>query len=442
MDDHIQYYTWLMNNIYLNIGYNIVNEIDISYEETMLYREQIPDFITGNESEFINPESTNYKTFISNKITHFFTHEYEFNIVPACIIWFRLSKLFSTYSLMIMYNRCLDEIEYFPHEICYNNYKFIKDMPENKIIENENEVYSSCLFDVYEHLRLNKFLATYIKKILGLKNYNLLNSELDMLDTHNLSNSKYDNLKYLVFRTGISQWQLVDKFDMIDFTKLFDLNVQPDSNSIKFSLYIAWAISQKILNKPVIKLNYIKDTSLNINKLYNYFIFLINDDTGLLTHLIKWLDDLDWDDYEETTVSGGSDKLKLLDSYDVNTIFNESNQLYKAYYDYPTNPKIKIKDVIDGEYVLNIKNQNQSIETSIYDNLDFETNSDEDINDDLDGEFNNKSNKNNEHNLSGGSDTSLNIIGITELSNGQGKIISTVPICKISNIIQWIIRKG
>ena len=271
---------------------------------------------------------------------------------------------------------------------------------------------------------------------------------MNTLDTNDLSNSKYDNLKYLVFRTGISQWQLVDKSNMIDFSKLFDFTNHPDYKSIRFSLYIAWAISQKILNKPVIKLNYIEDTTLNINKLYNYFIFLINDDTGLFIRLIKWLDDLDWNGYEETTVSGGSDTLKLLDSYDINTIFNESNQLHKAYYDYPTNPNIKIKDVIDGEYVLNVENQNknQSIESSIYDNLDFETNSNEDNNDGLDGELNNKSNKNNEHNLYGGSDTNLdtnlNVICITELSNEHGKIISTVPICKISNIIQWIIRKG
>ena len=444
---HVEYYTWLLNNIYIDLGKNIIdNKKNNDFKEDMLYRESIPDFITGFENHFINHESSNYKNFIANKITHFFSHEYEFNIVPACIIWFRLSKLFSTYSLMIMYNRCLDAIEYFPHEICYNNYKYIKDISENKVIVNENEVYSSCLFDVYKHLRLNKFLALYIEKILGLKNYKLLNSELNTLDTNDLSNSKYDNLKYLVFRTGISQWQLSDKSDMIDFSKLFDLHVQPGSNSIRFSLYIAWAISQKILNKPFIKLNYIQDTSLNINKLYNYFIYLINDDTELLNRIIKWLDELDWDGYEETTVSGGSDKLKLLDSYDVNTIFNESNQLHKAYYDYPTNPNIKINDVIDGEYVLNIENQNQSIESSVYDNLDFETNSNEDINDDLDDELNNKSNKNNEHNLSGGSDTNLdtnlNVIGITKLSNEHGKIISTIPICKISNIIQWIIRKG
>ena len=440
MDDHNKYHIWLLNNIYLNFGHNIINEIDIQYEETMIYRESIPDFITGCENHFINHESSNYKNFITNKITHFFSHEYEYDIVPACIIWFRLSKLFSTYSLMIMYNRSLDAIQYFPTIICFNNNKYIEDTPENKIIVNDDEVYSSCLFNVYEHLRLNKFLALYIEKILGLKNYKLLNSELDKLDTNDLSNSKYDNLKYLVLRTGISQWQLLDKTDMIDFSKLFNFDIQPDSNSIKFSLFMAWLIAQKILNKPVIKLNYIKDTSLNINKLYNYFIFLINDDTGLLMRLIKLLDDLDWDGYEETTVSGGSDTLKLLDSFDVNTIFNESNQLYKAYYDYPTNPKIKIKDVIDGEYVY--INLIQKIESSVYDNFEIEINSDEDNINDTNIDVNRKSN--NKQNLSGGTnlDANSDIIGITELPNGQGKIISTVPICKILNIIQWIIRKG
>jgi hypothetical protein len=447
LNDHIKYHIWLLNNIYINFGEkivnetDIVNEIDIKYKENFLYRANIPDFIIGNEIYFKNHESNNYKTFISNKIEHFFSNEFEYNIVPACIIWFKLSKLFSTYSLMIMYNRCLDAIQYFPHDICYNNYKYIKETPENKIIENEDTVYSSCLFDIYESLQLNNFLTTYIKKILGMKNYKLLNSELDMLDTYNLNDLKYDNLKYLVFRTGISQWQLVDKSDMIDFSKLFDFTTPPNYKSIKFSLFMAWLIAQKILNKPVIKLNYIENTTLNINKLYNYFIFLINDDTGLFIRLIKWLDELDWDGYEETTVSGGSDTLKLLDSFDVNTIFNESNQLYKAYYDYPTNPKIKIKDVIESEYV--IENQIESIESSVYDNLDIEINSDEDNNDNINGESNEKlNNNNNEYNLSGGCDLNIDIIGITELSNDVGKIISTVPICKISNIIQWIISKG
>ena len=376
-----------------------------------------------------------YKNFISSKITHFFSNEFEYNIVPACIIWFRLSKLFTDYSLMIMYNRCLDSIEYFPHNICYNNYKYIKDTPNNKIIVNDDQVYSSCLFDVYEHLKLNKFLASYIEKILGLKNYKLLNSELDMLDTHDLNNSKYDNLKYLVFRTGITQWQYFYESDIIDFSKIFDFNVQPNSNSIRFSLFIAWALAQKILNKPVIKLNYITDTSLNINKLYNYFIYLINDETNLLNTLIKWLDDLDWDDYEETTETRGSDKLKLLDSFDVNTIFNKFNQLHKAYYDYPINPEIKIKDVIDGEYVY--INKTQTISSSVYDELD-ETLEDETFeNETFD---NNDSNTNNKENLTGGTN-SIEIIGIIILPNNLDKIISSVPICKIANIIKWIIKK-
>ena len=435
MDDHNKYHIWLLNNIYLNFGYNIINEIDIQYEETMIYRESIPDFITGFEKHFINHESSNYKNFITNKITHFFSHEYEYDIVPACIIWFRLSKLFSTYSLMIMYNRCLDAIQYFPTIICFNNNKYIEDTPENKIIVNDDEVYSSCLFNVYEHLRLNKFLALYIEKILGLKNYKLLNSELDTLDTNDLSNSKYDNLKYLVFRTGISQWQLSDKSDMIDFSKLFDFTTPPDCNTIKFSLFIAWAISQKILNKQVIKLNYIEDTTLNINKLYNYFIYLINDDTGLLNQIIKWLDNLDWDEYEETTITRGSDKLKLLDSFDVNTIFNESNQLYKAYYDFPSNPNIKIKDVIEDNYILN--NITNQIKKSIFDNIEYLE--DEDNNDDNDDKDDNDNQTNNiNNNLSNQKGGNNKIIGIYELENGLGKIISTVPICKIANIIQWI----
>lgn len=443
MKKHVDYNTWLLNNIYIEFGDNIINNKNLYYDEDMLYRESIPDFITGNEIYFNNYKSENYKNFITNKIKHFFSNEFEYNIIPACIIWFRLSKLFSSYSLMIMYNRCLSAIQYFPPKVCYNNYKYIKETPQNLIIVNDDEVYSSCLIDVYESLKLNNFLSIYIKKILGLKNYKLLNSELDMVDSHDLNDPKYDNLKYLVFRTGISQHQLINKSDEIDFSKLIDFTNPPNYKSIKFSLFIAWAISQKILNKDVIKLNYIEDTTLNINKLYNYFIFLINDDSGLLLKLIKWLDDLDWDEYEETTISNGSDTLKLLDSYDVCTLFDSSNNLYKAYYDYPTNKKIKIKDVIENEYIIVDQTQLvESIESTIYDDLDNKTNLDDEYN--IDNKvINDKINVTDEKTLLGGvSETDvlndlnlLNIIGITKLPDGS-QIISTVPICKISNIIK------
>ena len=50
---HLEYNTWLLNNIYIDLGKNIVNNINLDFEEQMLYRESIPDFITGNENNFI-----------------------------------------------------------------------------------------------------------------------------------------------------------------------------------------------------------------------------------------------------------------------------------------------------------------------------------------------------------------------------------------------------
>lgn len=431
MKDHIQYYTWILNNVYLNLGTNIVDEIDIQYNEKFLYRAQIPDFIIGNEAYFKNYESDEYKNYIIDKIKYFFGHEYEYKIVPACIIWLKLDKLFNSYSLMIMYNRMLDAIKYFPSEICYYNYIYIKENPENKVIKDEEKVYSSCILDAFECFQINNFLTVYIKKIFGMKNYKLLNSELDMLDTHDLNYSKYDNLKYLVFRTGLTQWQLSDKTEMMDFSQVLDYQNPPNYNSIRFSLFIAWALCQKILNKNVNKINYVYDTTLNINKLYNYYIFLINDNTGLLLKIIKWLDDLDWDKYEETTETRGCDVMKLLDTYDYSTLFNPSSQLYKAYYDYPTNQKIKIKDVINDEYM--IENRTQNIENTIYDNLSDDLNNnlnDNEIEENNDDEQNNKLYK-----QVGGYD----IIGIHNFTNNDiGKIISSVPICKISNIISHV----
>jgi hypothetical protein len=442
MDEHEKYYTWVLKNTYLHLGKNIVDNIDIQYDEKFIFRAKIPNFIVGNEKQFVNFESDEYKTFISNKIKHFFTNEYEYEIVPACIIWLKLCKLFNSYSLLIMYNRTLDAVKYFPHEICYNNYKYLKDTPENKVLKDENKVFSSCLFDAHESFQLNEFLSVYIRKIFEMKNYKLLNSELDSLDKYDLNLSKYDNLKYLVFRTGLTQWQLSDKKDMMDFTKVLDLNNYPNPNSIRFSIFIAWALCQKKLGININQINYIENTDLNINKLYNYYIYLINDTTGLLANIIKWLDDLDWDSYEETTISNGSDILKLLNTYEVKTIFNSESELYKAYYDYPTNPNIKISDVIDNKYIL--KNLSSNIETSIYDDLeDIIDNNNDDTNDDTNDNNNDDTNDNidktTDNNLINIQKGGLNkIIGIYKLKNNLGKIISTVPICKISNIIQFV----
>ena len=438
MDDHIEYYTWILENIYLYLGENIIENINIKYKEIFIYREKIPDFITGNELFFTNYNSNDYKTFITNKIKHFFSNEHEYNIIPSSIIWLKLCKLFNSYSLMIIYNRLFDAIKYFPPTVCFNNYKFIKNEPVNQIFINENEVYSSCLFDAYENFQINEFLCLYFEKIFYTKNYKLLNSELDFLDTHKLNNQKYNNLKYLVFRTGLTQWQFSNKNDMLDFAQIFDIDNPPNYQSIRFSLFVAWALCKKILLKNISPISYIEDTSLNINKLYNYFIYLINDNTGLLNKLVKWLDDLDWNEYEKTTLTRGCDELKLLDSYDFNTIFNQDNYLHKAYYDFPSNSNIKIKDVVGDNYILN--NMTNQIEKSIFDNIEYLENEDE--NEDEDDDNNNDNNEDNKiqtnNNLPNHKGGTNKIIGIYELENGLGKIISTVPICKISNIIQFV----
>jgi hypothetical protein len=433
MDDHVKYYTWILENTYLHLGKNIVNNIDIQYDEIFIFRAKIPNFIIGNETLFVNFESNGYKTFISDKIKHFFSneYEYEYEIVPACIIWFKLCKLFNSYSLMIMYNRTLDAIKYFPYEICYNNYKYIKDTPENKVIKNEEEVFSSCLFDAFESFQLNEFLTTYIEKIFEMKNYKLLNSELNLFDTYDLNLSKYDNLKYLVFRTGITQWQLNDKNDMMDFTQILNLENYPSPDSIRFSVFIAWALCQKKLGININQINYIQDTTLNINKLYNYFIYLINDTTGLLADMVKWIFNFKWDEYK--TASKGCDELNLLNTYDVKTIFNSSNQIYKVYYDYVRNSDIKISDVIDDKYIF--QNKTQSIETSIYDDLEEIDELNLEVNQDDELVNNNINTIKRINDQKGGVDNKH--IGIYKLKNGLGKVISIVPIAKIANIIQF-----
>lgn len=140
-----------------------------------------------------------------------------------------------------------DAIDYFPYDICYYNYTYIKEEPVNKVIKDDEKVSSSsssCLLDAFENFELKQYLTVYIKKIFGIKNHESLNSELDIVDTHDLNNSKYDNLKYLVFRTRLTQWQLSNKLEMLDFTKVFDYQNPPNHNSIRFCLFIAWTMSK------------------------------------------------------------------------------------------------------------------------------------------------------------------------------------------------------
>ena len=216
---------------------------------------------------------------------------------------------------------------------------------------------------------------------------------------------------------------------VLGFVNVKGLILEP-SPALKIIAF-TFVIPYKILSNNIEPINYITDTTLDINKLYNYFIYLINDTTGLLNKLIKWLDELDWDEYEETTITKGSDELRLLDSYDVDTIFDSNSRLHKAYYDYPTNSNIKIKDVINNNYVLIDLSKN--IEESIYDDLEvnnsiLDTNTHTELND---VNINNQS----ENIQKGGFN---NIIGVHLIENKTTKIISTVPICKIANIIQFI----
>jgi hypothetical protein len=264
-----------------------------------------------------------------------------------------------------------------------------------------------------------------------MKNYKLLNSELNLFDTYDLNLSKYDNLKYLVFRTGITQWQLNDKNDMMDFTQILNLENYPSPDSIRFSVFIAWALCQKKLGININQINYIQDTTLNINKLYNYFIYLINDTTGLLADMVKWIFNFKWDEYK--TASKGCDELNLLNTYDVKTIFNSSNQIYKVYYDYVRNSDIKISDVIDDKYIF--QNKTQSIETSIYDDLEEIDELNLEVNQDDELVNNNINTIKRINDQKGGVDNKH--IGIYKLKNGLGKVISIVPIAKIANIIQF-----
>lgn len=390
-NNHESFFKWLLTTLYVNLCNNIIEDININdlfnsdnspseynfnhiltnnYDEGFIYRSYTPDFITGNESQLKDYKSIEYKNFMLNKIKHFIGNEYEYKIKPSLIIILQLHSIFpSCYPLMMIYNRALDNVKYASPEKCYYSFEYIKDTPSNKIMMHD-KVLGSAIYEAYNILKIPEFFFTYLLKIFNIKNYALINSEIDYLDTYDLEDQRFNNLKYMIFEGLLYQWLYVDRTLIKDLSKLFDISNIPTFKSARFSIYMAWALSQKILGYEIEKINIIDDTTLNINKLYNYFITLLNDDSDILPKLIQWIKNYDWS-MDSTKHSGGRDEKKLLEEHDINNLFNSEGNIYKTYYDYISSPEsnIKIKDAIDDEYIYEINSNNITNKIEIeYDN--------------------------------------------------------------------------
>ena len=301
---------------------------------------------------------------------------------------------------------------------------------KNIIIDNKmkilksDTVLDSCLYHAYNIIGILEQLNYYIEKVFMCREYKLLSSELDFLDSYDISDLKYNNLKWLIFKCALKE-AISNKNDgLLELDKIIDVTQIPPINSSKFSIYMSWYLLQKLNNKSVPIINIPNENlNLNINKVYKYFI---NLDTQTIKKIIKWVIEFDFG-------SSSDSKLDLLNRYSIDTIFNSTGYIYKTNYDYIDNQNYKIK-IEDNEYRLILKPQLISSD-NYFDNInfnDYETESDEET------ESNKtKNNKSSKTAHIGGFNKVDGFYKFKLKNNEIINIISPLPFCKMFYFIRY-----
>jgi hypothetical protein len=242
-------------------------------------------------------------------------HKDKYTHKPAIIILLKIINIFDEEQdddeLIILYNRMLSMINYLHPEYLFINEEYLLDIDKTfKLISNKT-VNQSSIIQVYDNLPILEDFHKFVKKIFqqDKKNYDLLLNEFNMMDTYDLNHQKFNNLKFNVFLASLEQFFLI-KPEPLDLKYFFDLNNLPNYKSIKFSVFMAWYIYNKVVNNQKFKLNIISDFSLNIDKFYNYFIILNNKQLKIIVDYVL------------------KSEVKILNKnkYDIDELFNENNQ--------------------------------------------------------------------------------------------------------------------
>lgn len=423
-DDTIDYK--ILIDIYLLLGQNLLSDSNhkFNYDTRYIFRSHIPDFITNNENKFVNENSEEYLQFIKLKIEEYVKNQDKFFSKPSFHIIFKLHQLFpKSYSTLIMYNQMYNSIETLSIDSIFMRFKNIIIDNKMKILKSDT-VLDSCLFHAYNIIGIPEYLNYYIEKVFICREYKLLSSELDFLDSYDISDLKYNNLKWLIFKCALEEAISNSKYGPLELDKIIDVTQIPPINSSKFSIFMSWYLLQKLNNKsvPIIDIPN-ENINLNINKVYKYFI---NLDTQTIKKIIKWV------------ITNGikcDPKLDLLNRYSIDTIFNSEGQIYKTETDYIDNTNYKIK-IEDDEYRLILKSRIISSD-NYFDNFNFEdykTESDEET------ELNDNKTKNNKSSKTahiGGFNKVDGFYKFKLKNNEIINIISPLPFCKMFYFIRY-----
>lgn len=349
----------ILNETYLYLFENVINckiGIDINY----IYMSFIPYLIDENEINLINFDYNEYKIYITQKIDDFFINmdKYKccvniFNIIKLCNVMNKMNAHYN-YVSTIVFNELVDKIKYVVPDNLFLNYTTIKQ--NNDFYYYFEQTDKSMINQMYNKIP-NEIFDKYIFKLLDVEDHNLLSNEFDCFDLTITNDEKFDNIKYNIFTNCLSQYILIDR-EPLDLTKFFDITNIPNSNSIRFTIFMAWYIAQRVKKNPVPNI-ILTDINSKINKFYNYFVNLSDEKFWKIYNFIN-VDERSY--YDEND---------YLDEYTITSIFDEQGDIAKVPYDYVEGmdtSEYELK-IINNKYVIMIKDDDVQTDNPIYKEL-------------------------------------------------------------------------
>ncbi len=348
---------FILENIYLDLCQKDITDEELEFNSNCLYLSVIPDFIENNEEKFINHKSNEYIEYIRKCMDDLYNLKISCTFKPSILILIKLTTLFKNEfddcNLDFLFTKIVKYISYLHSDLLLINSKNTIDINNNIYYD---YVLQSCIMQFYESLGCSEDLGctegfyNFCDKIFYIKksNYYLLSSELDFIDkNHNLNSQQYNNLKFNLFLGVLSQLALVDKDNRFEPLEFINPNNPPSPNSIRFVIFLAWYIHQKVAKKSSQYNNLFVgvDMNININKFYIMF-FVVDDDT--FEKIFNIIDDK------------RIDNLDIMNNkYDINDIFDSDNNFITNKLDYEIHPIVDkniIKTNSESEFGISTKN--------------------------------------------------------------------------------------
>lgn len=347
---------FIFKNIYLDLCQKDITDEELEYNSNFLYLSVIPDFIQNNEEKFINHKSNEYINYIQTCMDDFYYNKKSFILKPSILILIKLTTLFENEfddcNLDFIFTKIVKYISYFTSNLLFINSTNLLGMDE---VTEYNYVLQSCIMQFYESLGCVEDLGctegfyNFCDKIFYIKksNYHLLSSELDFIDkNYNLNSQQYNNLKFNLFLGVLSQLALVDKDNRFEPLEFINPNNPPSPNSIRFVIFLAWYIYQKVAKKSSQYYNLFDEVDMDININKFYIVFFIVDD-NVFEKIFNIID------------SKQTNNLVMKNKYDINDIFDSANNFITNKLDYEIHPIIDkniIKNNHESEFGLSAKN--------------------------------------------------------------------------------------